>query len=118
MIQASGHLKDLIILAVLAAVLAGCAAVGQTREYTLADVQGFWWENCSDPAAQFAIQGNRYFGDFEGEFKAHVEHGVLRVDRGSETQSFHILDASPTELRLHPLAESRTAWVLRSCPGQ
>ena len=106
------------LLTVVLVSLAGCATVGKARDFTLGDVQGYWWESCDDPAVQFAIQGDRYTGDFEGEFKVRVESGMLVIDPNSgSTPAYRIVAASPQHLVLRPISGPAQDWVLRSCPG-
>jgi hypothetical protein len=91
--------------------------VAKARGFALGDVQGYWWESCDDPAVQFAIRGNRYFGDFEGEFKTQVENDMLIIEQGSIAPTYRIIAASSQRLVLRPVAGPAQDWVLRSCPG-
>ncbi len=106
-----------VLFFLLIALPFGYAEAKPSREFTLEDVQGFWWEKCDDPAAQFAIQQGRYFGDFEGEFKVTVEGGILMIEQGSEPAlRFRILAASPKRLVLRMASDSTASnWVLRAC---
>ena len=107
-----------LLLAVVLTSLAGCATAGKARDFTLQDVQGYWWENCNDPAAQFAIQGDRYFGDFEGEFKVQVENDMLVIDpKSGSTPAYRIMATSPQHLVLRLVSGPPQDWALRSCPG-
>ena len=100
------------------ALLAGCSSVAKARGFTLGDVQGYWWESCDDPAVQFAIRGNRYFGDFEGEFKVRVENDMLVIDpKSGSTPAYRIMATSPQHLVLRLVSGPPQDWALRSCPG-
>jgi hypothetical protein len=105
------------LLVVFIAPLTGCSSAGETRGFTLDDVQGYWWESCDDPAVQFAIQGDRYFGDFEGESKARVENDTLVIDQRPSPSAYRIMAASAQRLVLRPVAGPVQDWVVRSCPG-
>lgn len=106
-----------LILALIS--VCACAGARGDREFTLQDVQGFWWERCDDPAVQFAIEGDRYF-DVEWEQQARVERGVLTVERSPEPAlAFRILEATPRRLVLRSVDstdEPASNWVLRTCP--
>ena len=104
------------LLAVVLTSLEGCATAGKARDFTLQDVQGYWWASCNDPAVQFAVQGDKYFGDFEGEFKARVENDMLVIEQGPGAPVYRIIAASPQRLVLRPVAGPAQDWVLRSCP--
>ena len=107
-----------LILALIS--VSACAGAREDREFTLQDVQGFWWERCDDPAVRFAIDGDRYFGDFEGQYSARVERGVLIVDQSpGPALTFRILEANSQRLVLRstdPTDEPASDWVLRTCP--
>jgi hypothetical protein len=106
-----------VFLVYLIAMHAGCALTKNDSQYTLEDVQGYWWESCDDPTVQFAIQKDRYSGDFEGDFKVRVEHGSLLIDQGAEPMlEFRIVTASPQRLVLRMVPDSAdNDWILRSC---
>lgn len=97
---------------------ASCASSAEVPVYGIDDVQGFWWSDCGEPAVEFAIQGDRYFGDFEGEFPVEVNDGVLSVDRGPDAGlfSYRIVNASETALVLQPISPPAPAFSVRSCP--
>ena len=105
------------LLTSLIAVSAGCATAKTPHAFTLKDVQGFWWERCDDPAAQFVIQDDRFSGDFKGEFKISVDQNMLRIEQLQKpTLEYRILAASPRRLVLRPLFEATSPdWVLRTC---
>jgi hypothetical protein len=110
--------KYALYFAVVLTSLVGCMTASKARDFTLQDVQGYWWESCSDPAAQFAIRGDRYFGDFEGEFKVGVAKDMLVIDPDSDsTPAYRILTTSPQHLVLRLASGPPHDWVLRSCPA-
>lgn len=99
------------------AVLAGAAPA--QAAYTLADVQGVWWSDCTQPAAEFGLDGDSFYGDFEGRFRARVERGVLRVDpldAKAPPRAWRILAADRARLVLRPLQPGAREWTLRRCP--
>lgn len=108
--------RSLVLAPIVAA--ASCALPARVPVYGIEDVQGYWWSDCGEPAVEFAIEGNRYFGDFEGEFPVEVKDGVLSVDHGSGEGlfSYRIVQASDTALVLQPLDPPAPAFSLRSCP--
>ncbi len=110
-------IKVISAVAFALSVLPGCVPVKANR-YTLDDVQGYWWQSCDDPAVQFAIQDNRYSGDFEGEFAVRVENDLLIVIRnGDSNTAYRILAASPERLLLQSVIAPEQDWLLRSCPS-
>ncbi|QWP77049.1 hypothetical protein J5226_01185 [Lysobacter sp. K5869] len=100
--------------------LAVLAAAAQAQPpYTLADVQGVWWSDCAQPAAEFGLDGDSFYGDFEGRFRARVERGVLRVDAldaKAPPRAWRILAAGRTRLVLRSLEPGAQDWTLRACP--
>ncbi|WP_394538409.1 hypothetical protein PRJ39_22175 [Lysobacter enzymogenes] len=108
-----------LLLSVLGA-FAGAA--GAASPPTLADVQGVWWRDCDQPAAEFGIDGEAFYGDFEGRFRARVERGVLRVDAldsDAPALAWRIVAATPARLvlRARPAGAAPAAdWTLRRCP--
>ncbi len=121
--RASQPVRAFSVAALLLALISstGCASTGQGRPFKLGDVQGFWWERCDDPAVQFAIEGERYFG-VEWDHPVRVEDGVLIVDRSPEPPlTFRIVAATPRRLVLRsadPIDAPAPDWVLRTCPQQ
>jgi hypothetical protein len=101
------------------------------KTYSLADVQGVWWDSCDDPAAAFGISGDRYFGDFDfgdyvGELKISISGNVLRfesgfpvghsVDVSGQPFSALIISVTANELILRPLKNRDGGdWILKSC---
>ncbi len=69
-----------VLLASLMAVQLDCTTAKNTSQFALEDVQGFWWESCDDPVAQFAIQNDRYSGDFAGDFNVREERDRLIIE--------------------------------------
>lgn len=106
-----------VLLTSLLALSAGCAIAKTPHAFTLKDVQGFWWERCDDPAVQFAIQQDRFSGDFEGEFKVRVDQNTLSIEQlHKPALEYRILAASPRRLVLRTLHEATSGdWVLRTC---
>ena len=94
---------------------------------TLEQLQGARWSDCADPAAEFAIEGDRYFGDFEGTHRLTLsgrrlvfEDGLLEGHGTSlpgGPHAFHIVEWKPGELvlRREPAIEGTRDWTLRSC---
>jgi hypothetical protein len=116
MIRHSALARSLMLASIIAA--ASCAVPTRVPVYGIDDVQGYWWSDCGEPAVEFAIQGNRYFGDFEGEFPVEVKDGVLSVDHGPGTGllSYRIIHVSDTALVLQPINPPAPTFSLRSCP--
>lgn len=116
----SRTLRIAIVAASAVAVFSGAASAKPPP--TLADVQGVWWNDCAQPAAEFGIDGDSFYGDFEGRFRARVERGVLRVealDANAPPRAWRIVAASRTRLvlrSLEPGAQNAPDWTLRSCP--
>ena len=104
-----------LLLAVTLA-LSPSANAAKSRVFTLDDVQGYWWQSCADPAVQFAIQGDKYTGDFPGEFKVRIENNSLVIEKGPGSVAFYrIVSASPRRIVLRPRDGKSPDWVLRSC---
>lgn len=106
-----------VLFTSLLALSAGCATAKTPHVFTLKDVQGFWWERCDDPTAQFAIQDDKFSGDFKEDFKVSVNQNTLSIEQLSEPMlEYRILAASPRRLVLRPLYEATSGdWVLRTC---
>ena len=106
--------------------LAGCASANGPR-LSRADIQGAWWSNCNDPAAEFVVSGDAYSGDFAGSHDLGLEAGVLvfkdglleghEVDLPGQPRAFQIVSASASELVLRPMADApdNAEWRLYSC---
>ncbi|MDR2172916.1 MAG: hypothetical protein LBE32_01730 [Burkholderiales bacterium] len=103
----------------------GCVAES-SRRYSLADVQGVWWSDCKNPAAEFVIKNDHYFGDFLGQHKVSIKDNVLTFEGGfvvghdvnvsGKPLSFIIISARPSELVLRSLANGHDRdWRLHSC---
>ena len=104
------------LLALILALSPGANAA-KSRVFTLDDIQGYWWQSCTDPAVQFAIQGDKYTGDFPGEFRVRVEHNAIVIDKGAGPAAFYrIVSASPRQIVLRPIDGRTSDWVLRACP--
>jgi hypothetical protein len=113
----------IFLLSALFVALIGDAAAAKKTGYTLKDVQGYWWDNCGDPAAQFAIQGNVYFGDFAGQYKVRVKNDTLIIDADTGTsmeiaRSLRIVSIKPGRMILRNIDADANdkGWVVRFCP--
>jgi hypothetical protein len=94
---------------------------------TLDALQGAWWFDCQDPAAELVIDGSDYYGDFRGRFNLELRGDVLVLKDGlpsghdtevtHEPLSFRVISVSVQKLLLQPLLESASGdtWKLYSC---
>jgi hypothetical protein len=127
----SGHKIMIIAVAVLAlAIFRPTQGHSQTRpgpSISLSSIQGAWWSDCADPAAEFVVQGYDYFGDFSGRYKLVSTGDVLVFEQGlgdghgtdvtHRPLSFRVIDARPGALVLRPIFGDPGApdWHLKSC---
>lgn len=119
---------------VIAACLIGLVVAVGTQEQgptasepslSLESLQGAWWSDCREPAAEFAIQGSKYFGDFHGSYSVELTGDVLvfhdglasghSVDVTRTPLSFRVVDAGPGMLVLRPAGQDGNDWHLKSC---
>lgn len=110
---------------VVALALQGCGPL--KHQPSLVDLQGGWWSSCADPAAEFVIQDDKYFGDFSGIHPLALSGDTLTfkdgIVRGHEAElsntprAFRIVSVSPSALVLRPLPSivSTKNWTLHSC---
>ena len=88
-------------------------------------IQGVWWRDCTDPAAEFVIDGNTYSGDFLGEHPLTVSKGILTFQHGllenhgihvsGRPTRFRILQASKESLVIRPLGQKTRDLRLHTC---
>jgi len=105
--------------------LGAAAPVG--HPLSLDSIQGGWWSNCQDPAAEFVIAGDEYSGDFLGTHKLDLPGDVLVFQSGLvdghsinvtyTPLSFRVMSAGPSQLVLRSLPEGPSSedWHLESC---
>lgn len=101
--------------------------LSQANSHPLDALQGAWWSNCGDPAAEFRIRGNEYSGDFAGIYKITLTGDVLVFNDGlidghsvnvtHKPLGFQVLKATETQLILRPLPDNPYVgdWHLESC---
>lgn len=118
---------DEIIATGLLGILALGAAAPAGPSLSLDSIQGAWWSNCQDPAAEFVIAGDEYSGDFTGTHKLDLSGDVLVFQSGlvdghsiSVTHrplSFRVISAGASQLVLRSLPEGSSSrdWHLESC---
>jgi hypothetical protein len=93
-------------------------------------IQGAWWSDCQDPAAELVIDGNEYSGDFLGTYKLELSGDVLvfknglvdghSIDVTHAPIFFRVMSAGSGQLVLRPLPESFGSkdWRLDSCSSK
>jgi hypothetical protein len=94
---------------------------------SLAALQGAWWRDCEDPAAEFLVEGESYSGDFAGSYGLTLTGEVLVFTEGlvdghgtdvtHRPLSFEILRVNDTELVMRPMSSNDRVgdWRLLSC---
>lgn len=104
-----------------------CAQPAIAPSPSLAAIQGDWWRDCSDPAAEFLISGDSYSGDFAGSYKITLTGTILVFTNGlinghsinvtHKPLSFEILLVNDNELVLRPMPGNHYVgdWHLVSC---
>lgn len=114
-----------IVLAALALGGAGCASVAPSH-YALSDMQGAWWSDCNEPAAEFLVDHDQYSGDFAGRHQLMLEGDVVTFASGlpsshdvhlsGEPMAFRIVVATGSTLVLAPVNDrGSNPWRLESC---
>ena len=116
-----------IIATGLLGILALGAAAPAGHPLSLDSIQGAWWSNCQDPAAEFIIAGHEYSGDFLGTYKLDLSGDVLVFQSGlveghsinvtHTPLSFRVMSARASQLVLRSLPEGSSSkdWHLQSC---
>ncbi len=119
---ANGFLCALAVVAIQV-----CAQSNTKPSFSLDAIQGGWWSDCNDPAVEFLIRGNKYSGDFAGEYTLTLNGDILvftdglidghSIDVTHKPLLFQILTVTDKELVLRPLPGNLRVgdWRLRSC---
>jgi hypothetical protein len=85
------------------------------KAYSIDALQGAWWQDCEQPAAEFFISDDEYSGDFEGSYKATLTGDLLVFDDGfADGHSVNVTHV-PLEFRIVELTNKRL--VLSPLPG-
>jgi hypothetical protein len=116
----------LLVLSVFLATQAH-AQNGPKPVVTLRSIQGAWWSDCQDPAAEFVIEGDEYSGDFSDRYKLDLVRDILVFKQGlidghstnvtHVPLSFRVIEAGPSQLVLRPIPVNPNSvdWRLQSC---
>jgi len=98
--------------------------------YTIKDIQGGWWSSCEEPAVEFLISGNKYFGDFHGKHPLSLNSNVLIFKNGLveghnvsvsfKPREFLILNVSKERMVLQSITDEgeKREWKLFSCVSE
>ncbi len=130
-IQELGGMSRLIatrFLSILVAVsVQACAQSPEKDLSSLDSIQGAWWSDCKNSAAEFVVDGDEYSGDFTGRYKLQLSGDVLVLKGGlndghsinvsNKPLSFLVLKVAPGQLVLRPMPGNPyvSDWHLTSC---
>ena len=116
-----------IIATGILGIIAFGAAAATDHSSSLESLQGAWWANCHDGAAEFVIAGDEYSGDFLGTYKLELSGDVLVFKSGlvdghsiNVTHTpllFRVISAGSGQLVLRPFSDASGGndWRLESC---
>ncbi|MFC2133670.1 hypothetical protein ACFLTH_03560 [Bacteroidota bacterium] len=74
-------MRELLLTLISFIALSACTP----SEFTLEKLQGAWWSDADNPTADFFIDGNQVWLDFDSEFHpCRIEGDILIFDLGEE----------------------------------
>lgn len=117
-------MKNLLLAVLMIIVAYSSMAISKNVVYSVDDIQGMWWSDCNDAAAEFMIDGSYYSGDFLGEYKVEVADNKLTLTKGfinghsinvtGVPLVFEIVKLTRQSLHLNSVKDEYV-WVLNSC---
>ena len=108
-------MKKIFILLVLSVSISAIAAT----KVSIDQLQGAWWSDAKNPTADFAIQGDEVWLDYDSEYHPCKVEGdiiIFELGKGLDSVKNRIISLSGDQLILEHLQSKQTRILKRKKP--